>query len=290
MKIVLVTGATGALGHAVIELLNKDRNYRVVVTSHNCNKKSDCQLDVSNRVQVFSVIKSIEPDLVLHLAATFINDFNEAYAVNVEGTRYLLDAIQELGFHTRVLLIGSAAEYGAVLPEENPIREDHVLNPISIYGLTKTWQTQLSGLYSRKGVDVIIARVFNLDGPGLSERLFIGRLQKQIDEVLQGQKSVIELGPLTAIRDYVSIGDASDQILAIAEQGKSGRVYHVASGKPIKMRDILMRYLSIHKLDASIVYESAGLSNRTGYDVPAIYADITSTLNLMRTKMVNANA
>ena len=84
--------------------------------------------------------------------------------------------------------------------------------------------------------------------------------------------------------------DASDQILAIAEHGKSGRVYHVASGKPIKMSDILMRYLSIHKLDVSIVHESAGLSNRTGYDVPEIYADITSTLNLMRTKMVNADA
>jgi len=152
-------------------------------------------------------------------------------------------------------LIGSAAEYGVVRLEENPIREDRVLNPVSIYGLTKAWQTQLAGYYASSGVDVVVARVFNLDGPRLSERLFIGRLQKQIAEVLACQKTVIELGPLTAIRDYVSTDEAADQVLAIAEHGETGRVYHVASGLPVKMRDILVRYLSIHKLDASIVHE-----------------------------------
>ena len=247
MRKVLVTGATGALGHAVVAQLRKDRNCHVIVTSHSCVNGSDFQLDVRNREKVINLIKNIKPDLVLHLAATFTNDFDEAYAVNVEGTRHLLDAVQQINFITRVVLIGSAAEYGAVQPEDNPIREDHVLNPISIYGLTKAWQTQLSGLYASRGVDVIVARVFNLDGPNLSERLFIGRLQKQIDEILKGRKSEIELGPLTAIRDYVSTDDAADQILAIAAHGISGRVYHVASGKPIKMCDILNRYLSVYK-------------------------------------------
>lgn len=284
MKIVLITGANGALGHAVTALLSKEKHYRVVATNHNRNNESNCQLDVSDRLQTFSVLNKIKPDLVLHLAATYTNEFKEAYAVNVEGARHLLDAVQEFNLHTRILLIGTAAEYGAVLPEENPIHENHVLKPISIYGLTKTWQTQLSGLYASRGLDVIIARVFNLDGPGISERLFVGRLQKQIDEVLKGQKSVIELGPLNAIRDYLSISDACDQILAIAEQGKSGRVYHVASGKPIKMSEILTRYLSIHKLDKSIVSVSDSFSNRKGYDVPVIYADITSTLDLMKAK------
>lgn len=290
MKSVLITGATGALGQAIIGRLRNNVNCRVIATSRHPHDESDIYLDVGDREQILSTIKSTEPDLVLHLAATFANDFNEAYAINVEATKNLLEILQESGFCTRVLLIGSAAEYGVVRPEENPIQEDHALNPMSIYGLTKAWQTQLAGLYASRGVDVVVARVFNLDGPRLSDRLFVGRLQKQIDEVLNGLKPVIELGPLAATRDYISVDDAADQILAIAAHGESGRVYHVASGKPVTMRDILIRYLANHKLDASIVRESAALTNRIGYDVPAIYADVTNTMQLMSTWRASAEA
>lgn len=70
--------------------------------------------------------------------------------------------------------------------------------------------------------------------------------------------------------------------MAIAEYGDSGRVYHVASGIPVTMRELLNRYLSIYKLDTSIVQEAPVLSNRSGYDVPVIYADVSKTMQLMR--------
>lgn len=282
MKTVMVTGATGALGQAVIGLLRKGANCRVIAASRQCDDTNGLQLDVSDHRQLAAAIDSTEPDLVLHLAATFAGEFDEAYAINVEAARHLLDAVQQSGRRTRVLLVGSAAEYGAVQPEENPIREDRVLNPVSLYGLTKAWQTQLAGLYASRGVDVVVARVFNLDGPGLSDRLFIGRLQKQIEEVLDGRKSVIELGPLSAIRDYVSTHEAADQILAIAAHAESGSVHHVASGIAVEMRDLLARYLRLHGLDTSIVREAAELSARAGYDAPAIYADVTKTMHLMK--------
>lgn len=282
MKSVLVTGATGALGQAVIARLRKDGHCRVVATSRRHHDEADFQLDVCDHEQLAIVINHTKPDLILHLAATFVNDFEEAYAVNVEATRYLLEVVQQSGYCTRVLLIGSAAEYGVVQPAENPIREDRVLCPVSIYGLTKAWQTQLAGLYASRGVDVVVARVFNLDGPKLSERLFIGRLQKQIAEVLSGLKTVIELGSLTATRDYVFTEEAAEQILAVAAHGESGHVYNVASGKPVTMRDLLIRYLAINKLDASIVHEAVNLTNRIGYDVPVIFADITKTMQLMK--------
>jgi GDP-4-dehydro-6-deoxy-D-mannose reductase len=281
MKTVLVTGATGALGQAVITHLRKRGNDHVIATSRHCDDESGFQLDVRNAEQLAVAINRTKPDLLLHLAATFVNDFDEAYAVNVEVTQHLLDAVQRLELPVRVLLVGSAAEYGVVRPEENPIREDHVLNPVSIYGLSKAWQTQLAGFYASQGMDVVVARVFNLDGPGLTERLFIGRLRKQIAEVVAGRQSVIKLGSLSATRDYVTTDEAAEQLLAIAEHAVSGRVYHVASGTPITMRELLNRYLILNQLDASIVQESAALTNRTGYDVPAIYADMTNTMRLM---------
>ena len=282
MKTVLVTGASGSLGQAIGVQLRKDEHCRVIITSRNEQGGAYMPLDVSNREQLAVAINREKPDLVLHLAATFVNDFEEAYAINVEATRHLLEVVKQSGYHTRVLLIGSAAEYGVVLREENPIREDRILRPVSVYGLTKAWQTQLGGLYASQGVDVVVARVFNLDGPQLSERLFVGRLQKEINEVKMGQKSRIELGSLSATRDYISTDAAAEQILAIAAHGETGQVYNVASGKPIKMRDLLDRYLEINKLDASIVHEAVNLTNRIGYDVPVIFADITKITQLMK--------
>jgi nucleoside-diphosphate-sugar epimerase len=281
MKKVLVTGANGALARAVIARLGQNDRYQVVGASRRPAAAGEVQLDLRDKDQIADTVKQIAPDLVLHLAATFASDFDEAYAVNVEAARHLLEAVQGAGRPIRVVLIGSAAEYGVVLPEENPLREDRVLKPVSVYGLTKSWQTGLASLYAGRGVDVVVARVFNLDGPGLSDRLFVGRLQKQIDDVKAGRKSTIELGPLDAVRDYVETGDAAEQILAIASCGATGEVFHVASGVPVSMQNLLKKYLAEHHLDESIVKAAPMLSNRTGYDVPVIYADMTKTNQLM---------
>lgn len=282
MKTVLITGAAGALGRALVARLREGDKYDVVATSHHSADQNSFQLDVCNPDQMVAAISRTKPNLIIHLAATFATDFDAAYAVNVESTRSLLNAVEKWSSNTRVLLVGSAAEYGVVSPHENPIREDRVLKPVSIYGLTKSWQTQLAGLYVCRGMNVVVARVFNLYGAGLKERLFVGNLQKQIEEVLAGKKAVIELGPLSATRDYLSTEEAAKQMLAIAEHAEPGGVYHVASGIPVTMRNLLTRHLSINKLDVAIVRESTAWVNHLGYDVPIIYADITNTMQLMK--------
>jgi GDP-4-dehydro-6-deoxy-D-mannose reductase len=232
-------------------------------------------------VQLSAAFQRADPDLVLHLAATFSGELAEICAVNVEPARHLLDLVRRSGNRARVVLIGSAAEYGVVSPGENPLREDHVLMPVSAYGVSKAWQTQLMGLYCSDGVDVICARVFNLWGPGVSDRLFAGRLRRQIDEVLAGTRGRIEVGPTNAVRDYLSTAEAAVQLMAIASRGKAGQVYHVASGIPVTVRDWMVQQLNMAGLDASLVQESPGLSNRSGYDVPEIYADVSKTRGLL---------
>lgn len=277
---VLIIGATGALGRVLTRRLREDSCGFIVFTPDRGN--ADDSLDLLDHTQIWRMIERTHPDLILNLAATFSNDFDEAYAVNVAASRHLLEAVEASGRCVRVVLVGSAAEYGAVALDDNPISEHQVLRPVSIYGITKAWQTELAYLHASRGSDVVVARIFNLAGPGLSERLFVGRLHQQIDEIRRGVRTNIEVGPLTAIRDYLSVDDAVSQLLTIANFGEAGKVYHVASGRPITMRELLVRELAAHGLDESIVVEGAPFTNRRGYDVPAIYADISQTTALQK--------
>lgn len=281
MPTVLVTGGDGAFGKLVTIQL-RSRGYDVICASRRASADAAfCQLDVTDAASVSNVIRSVKPSIIVHLAATFVSDYDEAYATNVAAARNILRAVQEAGQQIRVLLAGSAAEYGLISSDENPVKVGQILRPVSIYGLTKSWQTNYGLMCAHQGLDVVVARIFNLDGVGLSDRLFVGRINRQIEEVLSGDRDRIEVGSLSAVRDYLPMNEAAVQLVAIAERGNSGEIYHVASGQPIKMRDFLNRRLTSVGLSHEIVDEAPALSSRIGYDVPVIYADISRTIALL---------
>ena len=211
----------------------------------------------------------------------------EAQAVNVAAAQSILEAVEASGMKTRVVLVGSAAEYGMVSKLDNPINEEHVLRPISVYGLTKAWQTELFYYYASRGSNVVLARIFNLLGTNLSERLFIGQLYKQIDEMRRGNRSSIELGSLAAIRDYIPIEQAAELLIHISKHGESGHVYHVASGRPISMSDLLSQELDRNGISRQSVVGKRDLECFPGLGVPCIYANIGKIISLTRQKGIN---
>jgi GDP-4-dehydro-6-deoxy-D-mannose reductase len=105
-----------------------------------------------------------------------------------------------------------------------------------------------------------------------------------MDELSRGKRTQIEVGSLSAIRDYLAIDDAASQLLTVAEFGEAGTVYHVASGRPITMRELLLCELAAYGLDESMVVEGAAFTNRRGYDVPVIFADMAKTNMLIKRK------
>jgi nucleoside-diphosphate-sugar epimerase len=281
MKSVLITGGNGALGSVLSNQLRQKGHAVVCGSRRAAPDQGSVHLDLNDPDQLQAAIHSLRPEVIFHLAATFEPDFEAAYATNVRGAMNLLAAMRQAGVSARVVLAGSAAEYGLVAPEENPLRETRVLRPVATYGLTKSWQTTWGLMCAHQGDDVVVARVFNLWGAGLSTRLFAGRVEQQIRSVLEGKQDRIEVGPLSAVRDYISLAEAGVQLMAIADHGIQGAVYHVASGQPTTMRELLAKRLAQDQLTMDIVDEAASLTTRTGYDVPVIYADITLTSALI---------
>lgn len=281
MTKILISGANGALGIG----LSRHFDSLEDVSVHRLTRS---ELDFETGIDIKSTLKILlsdkRPDFIFHCAASFLEDGDISYAVNVLSTRYIFECISELNLQCRIVVIGSAAEYGLILPSENPIAESRHLKPISVYGLTKTWQTNLSQLYSHRGLDVVVARIFNLDSPEISSSLFIGRLNSQIKEIQLGKRSKLEFGALTAIRDYISVDRAIEFIISISKYGISGEVYHVASGVPTSMNDILVDRLSKFGININDIELIQTKSNRVGVNVPVVYADISKTLQLEKLK------
>lgn len=264
---VLITGANGFSAFHLIKLLSQDAGITIYRTDLN-----DC--DLAQYLDIEKLLNTIKPDQIYHLAGSFTNDYQKDYTSNVLSTKNIFDALLKLNLSCKVLLIGSAAEYG--VPVTNPISEDSLLKPVSVYGLTKVFQTHLMQYYATAhGLDLVMARTFNLMGRGISNRLFVGKLYEQIDQFKKGEISQIVLGDLSAERDYIDVEEAVLYYRAIMNHGNG--IYNVGSGRPVKIADLLSRILKENGLASEVVQEKS--TNKSC--VAQIYADVTKLMNIL---------
>lgn len=281
---ILVTGANGGLGKVLLPILKKKYKELVVGTARTFIKNADyIPCDLTDATAVASLILEVKPRLIFHLAGSFTGDFEIDLQVNTLSSKYIYDCILREKLKSRVVVFGSAAEYGAVNPSDNPISETYLCSPVSIYGLTKHYQTEMAKFYSRTfSLDVVIARVFNLAIAELSPRLFYGRAFAMIQAYKRNQVNQMEFGNLSSVRDYVGLEDAAAQFVAIADFGISGEVYNVGSGVPKNIRAILLEILNREGFSiAAIIEKSSEAVGRKGFDVPVIYADISKINSIL---------
>jgi len=125
--------------------------------------------------------------------------------------------------------------------------------------------------FNSKKINVVMARTFNLLGKEISEKLFIGRLYKQIAEYKEKKINKIKLGNLDNKRDYIKIEDAVKKYELIMNKGGSGEIYNVGSGKSISIKDLLSGILKENNLSMDNV-EISNFDCR--FDVKDIYAGI----------------
>jgi D-erythronate 2-dehydrogenase len=168
------------------------------------------------------------PDLVLHTAAVVSGeaetDFDKGYRINVDGTRYLFEAIRKANHQPRVVFTSSIAVFGAPFPEV--INEEFFSTPLTSYGTQKAIGELLLSDYTRKGFfDGIGIRLPTICvRPGKPNRAASGFFSGIIREPLNGQEAILPVpdtvrhwfaSPRAAVRfffraaeiDGASVGD-----------------------------------------------------------------------------------
>lgn len=226
---VLVTGASGYLGRAVVSCLT-DANHDVSALT------GDVLAADSLGPQVAGV------DAVIHLAARTrvresFEDPTAYYRVNVTGTLNLLDAVAS---GTRFVFASSASVYGA--PVSQPIAETCPVDPGNPYAASKAAAESAIGWVARSGrISATTLRVFNLagavDGHGDPDPT---RILPRAVAAAAGQLSHVDInGTGSTIRDYVHLADAAEAfLLALSSSEPDHRVYNVGA-IPASISDIL---------------------------------------------------
>lgn len=235
-------------------------------------------LDILEQDAVSEIIKLTEPDYIFHLAAQSSVAASWKHPgltadVNIKGSIHVLEAVRRQEKKTRVLLVGSGEEYGKILPEETPVREEHRTMPGNIYAATKACQNQIGTIYSKAyGMDVIMVRAFNHIGPGQASCFVVSDFCRQAAEIEAGLKeAVIWTGNLEAKRDFTDVRDIVRAYAMLVQSGHAGETYNVGSGHAVRIGDILNIVLSKTKAEICVKEDPAKLRP---LDVPMIEADI----------------
>ena len=273
----LVTGASGFSGKYLVDVILGDKVLLSRTLTDTVANTVKCDLLDSQNIR--DVIENIKPEKLYHLAGSFSNDYSQDASLNVAATKNILESVKNVSPHTRVLLIGSAAEYGLVSSDQCPIDEEFPLRACNVYGLTKIYQKYLMDYYVNVfSLDIVMARPFNLYGRNISQKLFIGKVYNEIEKLKNGATQKITLGNLSSRRDYIHIEEAVEHYIKIMECGKKGEIYNVGRGVPTKTGDILKSILQDENIDESVV--NSDMRDLQDNDSDCIYADISKLRGL----------
>ena len=283
MKRGLVIGAAGFVGNYLIqEMIANDMEVYATKLPHEkfeCENASVYDLDIMDKEAVAALLFDIRPDYIFHLAAQ--SSVGLAWKnpgltvdVNIKGSLNVMDAIRELYYKPRVLLIGSGEEYGHIQPGETPIVESNLLRPGNIYAATKACQNMIGSIYSKAyDMELMMVRAFNHIGPAQAPMFVVSDFCKQVAEIEKGlREPLMKVGNLAAMRDFTDVRDVVKAYVKLITMGKNGETYNVGSGNARTIQDILDLIISKSSVEIKVEIDPNKLRP---VDVPIIEADIT---------------
>jgi GDP-4-dehydro-6-deoxy-D-mannose reductase len=256
---ILVTGISGFLGRHLAEAL-RDRGDEVFGTfvgpAPGVPGITAEEVEILDGSALLRLLATWQPEVIIHLAAlahvgSSWQALAEYHRVNVLGTEVLLQAAGG----RRVVFASSAEVYGLVPESEQPIDEDRVVAPASPYALTKAAAELL--VLARGGV---VARCFNMVGPGQSPTFALPAFAHQLRKMVSGeQEKVLKVGNLTARRDFVHVRDGVLALMVLAEKAPEAGVFNVASGQAWSIADALKILVRISGLAVTVEEEASRL-------------------------------
>jgi GDP-4-dehydro-6-deoxy-D-mannose reductase len=240
----LVTGAGGFVGSHLVRDL-QENGFDVTAVGRSSG-------DVTDPQAIRRLVGEARPTHVFHLAGVREGPLDELLRVNVCGTVNTLEAVAVEAPDARVVVVGSAAEYGETT--RDPVDEDHPLRPVTDYGVVKAAQgLAAAAVGARRALHVTRVRLFNLLGPGEPTSFVASAIAARIAAIQAGaERPPLRTGDLTTRRDFVDVRDAVRALRVVAARGEAGAVYNVCSGRATLVGELVEQLLDLAGLDIAV--------------------------------------
>lgn len=249
MKI-LISGGSGFFGWNLTEKASASHQVAFSCFRHAVKHKGavPVELDLRKRDRVFEIVKSFQPEAVIHTAALTDADYCEEHRelakdINEGGTKNLAEAVEEVKgklifCSTDLVFDGSRGHY----------KETDPVNPLNFYAGTKVRAEEIVREISS---DYLIARVSIIYGWGspfshsFTDKLF--------ERLRSGNEAVLFKDQ---IRSPIHTDNLSEALLEIAINDVKG-VLHLAGSERINRYDFGRRFAKTFDLDAGLIVEGS---------------------------------
>ena len=272
---VLVTGASGFLGHALCRLLCeagaevhgtwRSRPPDSSVLAHHAVLPADAH----------ELIQQIRPERVFHLASPIDHSTDtDAYARLLPGilgaSMAVAQACQKFG--ARLIHIGTCAEYGD-LP--SPLHESTLCRPNAPYGMLKLAATHAVLSMTRSTpLHAVVLRPFRAHGPNDRTSLVAQACHAAV------QKRSLSITSGKQIREWNGVYEIAEAIMAAgAHTELSGEVLNIGGGPKASVRSVVERIFELAGADTELIKVGA-LASRDG-DPVALWSDSTKAREML---------
>jgi GDPmannose 4,6-dehydratase len=240
----LITGIGGQDGSYLAELL-LGRGYEVFGTVLGNPEQYEslaplrarlrfAEVDLQSADDVRRALRDIEPDEVYHLAsASFVpaswDDPVGTSTAAVGAVSALLEGVRRERPEARFVNAASAEIFGA--PSEVPQREETPVAPLTPYGAGKAFGHSLTGAFRRQyGIHASSAILFNHESPRRPEQFLTRKVSRGAAAISLGLEDELQLGDLSARRDWGFAGDYVRALRLMASQDEPND-YVIATGE-----------------------------------------------------------
>jgi nucleoside-diphosphate-sugar epimerase len=249
LKKVIITGATGMIGIALMEILIKRDIEVISIVRPDSAKiknipKSDkievIECEISNLLSLSSII-SKDCDAFFHFgwAGTLGVDRNDTY-LQYSNIQYTLDAVKLASEKNCKVFVGagSQAEYGKT---EEKMSCNTSINPESAYGVSKYAAGMLSKiLCDELNIRHVWGRILSVYGPGDNDSTLV---MSCINSFIKNEKLSTTKGD--QLWDYIYSEDCANAFFLMAKNGQHGEIYCVGSGKAIPLKEYMIEIRDI---------------------------------------------